>query len=80
MPQKDAELFEISLRQVRQNLIVNPVLVEHRFILTKPQPAQPLAKVHNRVSRPRDADYRSGWAGCPRRAGKKEQVDWPQHI
>ena len=80
MPQEDAELLEIGVRQVRQDLIVNPVLAERRFILAKPQTAQPFADVHDRVSRPRDGDYRLGWADCPRRAGKKEQVDWPQHI
>ena len=36
VPQEDAELFEISVGQVRQDFGVNPVLVERRFILAKP--------------------------------------------
>ena len=51
MPEGEhAELLEIGVAQVNQNVAVNSVLAERRFILAEPKAPQPIPHVHGSVS------------------------------
>jgi hypothetical protein len=44
--ERETYLLEVSLGQVRQNVGVNFVLAEGRFVLAEVETLQPLAEVH----------------------------------
>ncbi len=51
MPEGEhAELLKIGVAQVNQNVAVNTVLAERRFILAEPEAPQPIPHVHRSVS------------------------------
>jgi hypothetical protein len=49
VPQKDAELFEISVGQIRQDLRVDFVFAERGFVLAETEVPQPSPDVHGRL-------------------------------
>ena len=51
MPEGEhAELLKIGVAQVNQNVAVNSVLAERRFILAEPKAPKPIPHVHGSVS------------------------------
>jgi hypothetical protein len=46
MPERHADLLEVGFGQVRQNLRIDLMLAEERFVLSEANRVQPLADVH----------------------------------
>ena len=51
MPEQNAELFEIGVAEVGQDIGIDAVVAERRLVLPEPEAPQPLHDVHDHVSR-----------------------------
>ena len=56
MPEQNAELFEIGVAEVGQDIGIDAVVAERRLVLPEPEAPQPLSDVHGHVSRWRGHD------------------------
>jgi hypothetical protein len=56
VPHRDAELFEVGLGQLGQDLVVDLVLAEHRLVLFEAQCPQPGGDIHLDLRRGAPAD------------------------
>ena len=51
MPEQNAELFEIGVAEVGQDIGIDAVVAKRRLVLPEPEAPQPLPDVHGHVSR-----------------------------
>ena len=61
MAEEHAELFKIGVGQVRQNVPVDAVVVERRFVLAKPETFEPTPTTVTFPSGPALIIIRIGW-------------------